>query len=129
VVGDLLVEPRLDGIEQSLIQNGGLLAFEDFAFERDFADIEAIAQKLRQRPPGKCYASDALACPEFTDLLPVTEPPKQPRRKLSKAELRELAATAFLAWRVGQTTKGAGAVWYARRDLRKKRRTGQDGSA
>ena len=30
------------------------------------------------------------------------EPPKQPRRKLSKAELREQAAAAFLAWREGQ---------------------------
>jgi hypothetical protein len=29
------------------------------------------------------------------------EPPKQPRRKLSKAELREQAAAAFLAWREG----------------------------
>ena len=35
----------------------------------------------------------------------VTQPPKQPRRKLSKAELREQAAAAFLAWREGQTSK------------------------
>ena len=35
----------------------------------------------------------------------VTEPPKRPRRKLSKAELREQAAAAFLAWRAGQTSK------------------------
>jgi hypothetical protein len=34
-----------------------------------------------------------------------SRPPKQPRRKLSKAELREQAAAAFLAWREGQTTK------------------------
>jgi hypothetical protein len=34
------------------------------------------------------------------------EPPKQPRRKkLSKAELRQQAAAAFLAWRAGQTSK------------------------
>jgi hypothetical protein len=33
------------------------------------------------------------------------QPPKQPRRKLSKAELREQAAAAFLAWRAGQTSK------------------------
>src|SRR5215471_17954399 len=32
-------------------------------------------------------------------------PPKQPRRKLSKAELREQAAAAFLAWRAGHTSK------------------------
>jgi hypothetical protein len=35
----------------------------------------------------------------------VGQPPKQPRRKLSKAELREQAAAAFLAWRAGQTSK------------------------
>jgi len=29
--------------------------------------------------------------------------PKQPRRKVSKAELRQQAAAAFLAWRAGQT--------------------------
>ena len=33
------------------------------------------------------------------------QPPKQPRRKVSKAELREQAAAAFLAWREGQTDK------------------------
>jgi hypothetical protein len=35
----------------------------------------------------------------------VSEPPKQPRRKLSKGELRQQTAAAFLAWRAGQTSK------------------------
>jgi hypothetical protein len=35
----------------------------------------------------------------------IARPPKRPRRKLSKAELREQAAAAFLAWREGQTVK------------------------
>ena len=35
----------------------------------------------------------------------VSEPPKQPPRKLSKAELRQKTAAAFLAWREGQTSK------------------------
>jgi hypothetical protein len=39
-----------------------------------------------------------------TPLVP-DQPPKQARRKLSKAELREQAAAAFLAWREGQTAK------------------------
>jgi hypothetical protein len=39
------------------------------------------------------------------DKTPVVEPAKQPRRKLSKAELREQAAAAFLAWRADQTAK------------------------
>ena len=37
--------------------------------------------------------------------LVLVQPPKQRRRKLSKAELREQAAAAFLAWRKGQTAK------------------------
>jgi hypothetical protein len=37
--------------------------------------------------------------------LVLDQPPKQPRRKLSKAELCEQAAAAFLAWREGQTAK------------------------
>ena len=37
--------------------------------------------------------------------LVLDQPPKQPRPKLSKAELREQAAAASLAWRTGQTTK------------------------
>ena len=38
-------------------------------------------------------------------LFVLHQPPKQPRRKLSKAELREQAAAAFLAWRKGQIAK------------------------
>jgi hypothetical protein len=34
-----------------------------------------------------------------------SQPPRKPRRKVSKAELREQAAAAFLAWRAGQTSK------------------------
>jgi hypothetical protein len=33
------------------------------------------------------------------------QPLKKPRRKLSKAELREQAEAALLAWRAGQTSK------------------------
>jgi hypothetical protein len=36
---------------------------------------------------------------------PVLEPSKKPRRILSKAELREQAAAAFLAWRAGQKSE------------------------
>jgi len=36
---------------------------------------------------------------------PVVQSPKQRRRQLSKAELREQATAAFLAWRAGQTSK------------------------
>jgi hypothetical protein len=38
---------------------------------------------------------------------PIVAPPvnKQTRRKLSKGELRQQTAAAFLAWRAGQTSK------------------------
>ena len=36
---------------------------------------------------------------------PLVGPAPKPRRKLSKAELREQAAAAFLAWREGETAK------------------------
>jgi hypothetical protein len=36
---------------------------------------------------------------------PLSGQPPKARRKLSKAELREQAAAAFLAWRAGQTAK------------------------
>jgi hypothetical protein len=35
----------------------------------------------------------------------IVVPPSKSRRKLSKAELREQAAAAFLAWRASKTTK------------------------
>jgi len=35
----------------------------------------------------------------------IAQPPKQPQRKLSKAELRDRAEAALLAWRKGQTDK------------------------
>jgi hypothetical protein len=37
--------------------------------------------------------------------MPVIEPAKKPRRKLSKAELREQAEAAFRAWHADQTSK------------------------
>jgi len=72
-----------------------------------FADVEGggvmvranwsrIASRNRMRRQG---------VEDRKDKPPVaSEPPKQPRRKLSKAELREQAAAAFLAWRAGQTS-------------------------
>ena len=36
--------------------------------------------------------------------LVASQSPKQPRRKMSKAELREQAEAAFRAWRAGQTS-------------------------
>jgi hypothetical protein len=59
---------------------------------------------------GREYSSAALlrrrGVEDIKGAAPVAvEPPKQPRRKLSKAEVREQAAAAFLAWRTGQGSK------------------------
>jgi hypothetical protein len=91
MICDLLVQPRLDRIEQSPIQNCGLLAFEDFAFERDFADVEAIAQKLRQRAPGKRYAANALARLESANLGDDATPAQISHQEIEAAKL-EIAA-------------------------------------
>jgi hypothetical protein len=48
MVVDLSIEFGLDGFKQILIENGRLLAFENFALESDFADIEAIAKQMRE---------------------------------------------------------------------------------
>ena len=45
-----------------------LLAFEDFAFASDFADIETSAQELRERAARKWYAANTLAGLEYTEL-------------------------------------------------------------
>jgi hypothetical protein len=37
--------------------------------------------------------------------MPIIEPAKKRRRKLSKVELREQAAAALIAWRAGETSK------------------------
>ena len=37
--------------------------------------------------------------------MPFVSPPQKARRRLSKAELREQAAAALLAWRERETTK------------------------
>jgi len=43
---------------------------------------------------------------DVTGKMPlIAQPPKQPQRKLSKAEHREQAEAALLAWRAGQTAK------------------------
>src|SRR5215831_3308009 len=79
-----------------------------YCFPGGFADVEgggvmvranwsSIASRNRMRRQG---------VEDIRGAMPrVTEPPKKPRRKLSKAELREQAAAAFLAWREGQTSK------------------------
>ena len=68
MVVDLLVQLGLDGFEKVLIDNGRLLTFEDFALERDFADIEAIAKQMRERSSRERYAADGLTGLKRADL-------------------------------------------------------------
>jgi hypothetical protein len=62
----------LDGIEQSPIQNGGLLALEDFASERDFA-VGLRAQANEVRVSLKQLAQVWLDAASKLDGLPPTQ--------------------------------------------------------
>jgi hypothetical protein len=52
IVVDPFIQLGLDGFKQGSIDKGGLLAFEDFAFETNFADIETITKQMRERASG-----------------------------------------------------------------------------
>jgi hypothetical protein len=61
------------------------------------ANWSRIATRNRMRRPG---------VEDIDGKMPLfAQPPKKPRRKVSKAELRAQAAAAFVAWRAGQTSK------------------------
>jgi hypothetical protein len=62
--------------------------------------VPATKQSSYQQIVGRQGVEDIKGKTPLSDQLP-----KQPRRKLSKAELREQAEAAFLAWRAGQTAK------------------------
>jgi len=68
MVVDLFIQLSLDGFKQVIIKNRRLLPFEDFAFERDFANIEAVSNKMRERPSRERNTADGLACLECADL-------------------------------------------------------------
>src|SRR5262249_48847004 len=68
MVGELRVQLCRDGLEEVLIENGGLLTFEDIALEGDFADVEAIAQQMGERATRKGNAANGVAGLERADL-------------------------------------------------------------
>src|SRR6516162_3769567 len=91
MVVDLLVQFGLDGFEKVLTDNGRLLTFEDFALESDFADIEAIAKQMRERPPREWYAANGLAGLERADLSDDVALAQISHQQVEAAEL-EIAA-------------------------------------
>jgi len=48
VIGSLSVELGLNGLEQLAVENGHLLALEDFTLVFNFSNIEAVAQKMSE---------------------------------------------------------------------------------
>ena len=62
MVSRLLIQLRLNGIEQGSINDRGLFAPEDFALEGDLSDVEPIAKQVGERPPGKWDAPYSLPC-------------------------------------------------------------------
>ena len=58
MIGRLLTQLGLDGVEQVPIENAGLFAMEDLTLEWHLTDIEAIAQEVGERPAGERNAAD-----------------------------------------------------------------------
>jgi hypothetical protein len=57
-MGPLVMQVNLHGVEEITIDDRGLLAGKDFAFEENLADIEPVAQKMTERAAGERDASD-----------------------------------------------------------------------
>src|SRR5262245_17858819 len=58
---DLCIQLGLDGVEQLAVYNGDLFALEDLPLERYFANIEAIAKQVGERPTCERDSTDLLS--------------------------------------------------------------------
>src|SRR5246127_1220240 len=61
MIGRLLTQLGLDGVEKVPMQNAGLFAIEDLTLECHLTDIEAIAKEMGERPAGERNAADGLS--------------------------------------------------------------------
>src|SRR6266550_399346 len=68
VIVQLFRQLRLDGIEQSPIDDGGLFSGQDLAFEDHLSNIEAIAKYMREHAAPKRNAPHSSSCLERPDL-------------------------------------------------------------
>ena len=68
VIVELGIQLGLDRLKQLSIDNGGLLASQNLAFERDFTDVEAVAQQVREWSAGKRDAANALPALQLSGL-------------------------------------------------------------
>src|SRR6266540_4935244 len=91
VVAPLLVELDLNGLEQLAIENGRLLALEDFTFVFDFSNIEAVAQKISEGPSREWDASDSPAGGQRAG-LGLDAAPAQIGKQQIEAAQREITA-------------------------------------
>ena len=65
----LLAQLGLDGLEEVLVENGGLLALQHLALEADLANIEAIAKEVGERTARKRNAANFSPVLSFRTLL------------------------------------------------------------
>src|SRR6202007_2446597 len=63
MIGRLLTQLGLDGVEQVPIENAGLFALEDLTLEWHLTDIEAIAQEVGERPASERNATCCCRLP------------------------------------------------------------------
>lgn len=61
MIVDLFTQLGLDGLEQVVIDDGGLLTRQGFTLEGYLSDVEPVAQKMGERAAGKWNPADHLA--------------------------------------------------------------------
>src|SRR4029077_10674273 len=61
MIGRLLTQLGLDGVEQVPIENARLFAMEDLTLEWHLTDIEAIVKEVGERPAGERNAADGFS--------------------------------------------------------------------
>jgi hypothetical protein len=67
----LLGQLDLDGIEELPINNGRLLARQDFALECHLSNVEPVAEQVGERSARERDATDGFSCFQGADLFNV----------------------------------------------------------
>jgi hypothetical protein len=96
VVGQLLIQLGLDGIEQVPINDGRLLASQDLALEDHLSDVKPVAQQMSEMAAREGNATNRLAClqgPHLGDDAPLT----QIYTLIATAKLNDVDPQAWLA--------------------------------
>ena len=87
LVGPLLLEPCLDRLEYLPIKDCGLLSWEGLSLEPDLANVKAVAQEVRQRPPRERDAANGSSVRQVSYLGRNTGRPQIGQQQIETAEV------------------------------------------